>query len=81
MINKINIFEDVLIIGGIAISISMIQTILGIIIMSFQIVLILCRFVSNIYKHIKNKEYDKIDDEISDTTEKLKDLSKDNKDE
>lgn len=78
--NKINIFEDVLIIGGISISISMIQSILGIIILSFQIALILYKGVRNLMKLIKKKEYDKIEESLKDTTEQLEHLSDKTKD-
>lgn len=78
--NKINIFEDVLIIGGISISISMIQSILGIIILSFQIALILYKGIRNLVKLIKGKEYDKIEETLKDTTEQLEHLSDKTKD-
>ena len=75
MLSKINIFEDVLIIGGIAIGISQIYTILGIIILSLQIILILYKFGYRIYELIKKKKYDEIDDVIEDTTHQLEQLS------
>ena len=78
--NKINIFEDVLIIGGISISITMIQSILGIIILSFQIALILYKSIRNLVKLIKGKEYDKIEETLKDTTEQLEHLSDKTKD-
>ena len=78
--NKINIFEDVLIIGGISISITMIQSILGIIILSFQIALILYKGIRNLVKLIKGKEYDKVEETLKDTTEQLEHLSDKTKD-
>ena len=75
MLQKISILEDVLIVGGIAISLSQIQTILGIIILSFQIFLILYKFGYKIYTLIKEKKYDEIDDAIEDTTHQLEHLN------
>lgn len=81
MISKINILEDVLIIGGISISISMIQSILGIIILSVQIILIIVKGVMKIYNAIKNKNMDEIDNIMKETSEDLEKLSGKDKDE
>ena len=80
MLQKINIFEDVLIVGGITIGINQIYTILGIIILSFQIALILYKFICRIIQLIKKKKYDEIDDAIEDTTRELEHLSDTKKD-
>ena len=59
----INVLEDVLIIGGISVSVTMIQSILGIIILSFQIILILFKAGKKIYDLIKAKKYDEIENQ------------------
>ena len=70
----INVLEDVLIVGGVTISLSMIQTILGIIILSFQIILILIKAGKKIYDAIKNKKIDDVEDALNDAKDQLEDL-------
>lgn len=70
----INVLEDVLIIGGVTISVTMIQSILGIIILSFQIVLILIKGAKKIYDLIKNKKYDEVEDALEETKGELENL-------
>ncbi|MBO7696344.1 MAG: hypothetical protein J6T10_27215 [Methanobrevibacter sp.] len=70
----INVFENVLIVSGVAVSLSMIQNILGVIILSLQVVLILYKSGRKIYDHIKNKEYDKIENTLIDAKDQLEDL-------
>lgn len=57
---------------GISITIEDFKNILGIIILTLQILLILWNLAKTIYHHIKNKEFDKIDDDIKDAIENLK---------
>ena len=71
---NLNVLEDVLIVGGTAISLSMIQTILGIIILSVQIILILWKAGLRIYKAIKNKKVDDVDDALEDAKGELESL-------
>ena len=75
----INILEDVLIIGGISISITMIQSILGIVIMSVQVILILIKAYVKIRDAIKKKNTDEIKQVIDDTQEQIKRLSESEK--
>lgn len=70
----INVLEDVLIAGGVAISLPMIESILGIIILSVQVCLILWKAGKKIYQAIKNKKYDEIDDTLKETQDQLEDL-------
>ena len=70
----INVLEDVLIAGGIAISLPQIESILGIIILSVQVVLILIKAGTKIYNLIKAKKYDEIDDTLKETQDQLEDL-------
>ena len=70
----INVLEDVLIAGGVAISLPMIESILGIIILSVQVCLILWKAGKKIYEAIKNKKYDEIDDTLKETQDQLEDL-------
>ena len=71
---NLNVLEDVLIVGGTAISLSMIQTILGIIILSVQIILILWKAGLRIYKAIKNKKVDDVEDALKDAKGELESL-------
>lgn len=81
MLNKLEIFEDVLIVGGVTISMTMLHEILGIIILSFQIILVLYKGIRKLVTLIKSKRYDEIEETIKQTTEDLEKLSdKTNKD-
>lgn len=77
--NYINTFEDALIILGASIGISNLDTILGIIVLSFQIILILWKFGYKVYNLVNKKKYDKIDDAIKEVIEEVDEL-KDRKD-
>lgn len=70
----INVLEDVLIIGGVTISVTMIQSILGIIILSFQIILILIKGGKKFYDLIKNKKFDEVEDALEETKGELENL-------
>ena len=70
----INVLEDFLIIGGTAISLSMIQTILGIVILSCQVVLILIKAGLKIYNLIKEKKYKEVEQCIDDAKGELENL-------
>ena len=63
----LNVLDDVLIIGGVTISLSMIQTILGIIILSVQVCLIIAKCILKIRSAIKNKNPKEIEDAINET--------------
>ena len=71
---NLNVLEDVLIAGGVAISLPMIETILGIIILSVQVLLILWKAGMKIYDAIKKKKYDEIDDALEGAKDQLEDL-------
>lgn len=71
---NLNVLEDVLIAGGVTISLTMIQTILGIIILSVQILLILWKAGKRIYLAIKNKKVDDVDDALEDAKGELESL-------
>ncbi len=71
---KLQVCEDALIIGGTAISLSMIHTVLGIIILSVQVLLILWKAGVRIYNAIKNKNVKEITDTLEETKDKLTDL-------
>ena len=70
----INVLEDVLIAGGVAISLPMIESILGIIILSVQVCLILWKAGKKIYEAIKKKKYDEIENTLKETQDQLEDL-------
>lgn len=56
-----------------------IQDILSVIILVLSILNILWNFAYRLYKHIKNKEFDKISEDIEETQDKLTDLKGDKK--
>ena len=70
----LNVLDDVLIIGGVTISLSMIQTILGIVILSAQVVLIIIKGILKIRSAIKNKNTKEIEDAINETKGELENL-------
>ena len=72
--NVLNILEDVTIVGGVAIGISTIETILGIIILSVQLAIILYKGIRKIIELVKQKKYDEIDDALKKTKDQLEDL-------
>ena len=57
-----------------------IDTILGIILMVLSIVNILWTTGYKIYNHIKEKNYDKVSEEIQDAIDKIKDIKEDEND-
>lgn len=71
---KLQVCEDALIIGGTAISLNMIHTVLGIVILSVQVILIIWKAGMRIYNAIKNKNVKEITDTLEDTKDKLTDL-------
>ncbi len=72
--NVLNILEDATIVGGVAIGLSTIQTILGIIILSVQVILILYKGIRKIIDLVQKKKYDEIDDALEETKDQLEDL-------
>lgn len=72
--NVLNILEDATIVGGVAVGLSTIQTILGIIILSVQVILILYKGIRKIVELVKKKKYDEIDDALEKTKDQLEDL-------
>ena len=73
---SINIIEDVLIVGGVALSLTNIYTIMGIVLLSFQIVLILVKAGIKIYQHIKNGKMDEAVKDIEDAQKEIEDVTK-----
>lgn len=78
MKDKIETFNNVLIPIGAYLGITQIESILGIIILSFQILLILYKGIYSIVMKVKNKNYKEIGNDISKTIEELEDLKGDN---
>ena len=76
---SINIIEDVLIVGGVALSLTNIYTIMGIVLLSFQIVLILIKAGIKIYQHIKNGKMDEAVKDIEDAQKEIEDVTKKDK--
>lgn len=76
---SINIIEDVLIVGGVALSLTNIYTIMGIVLLSFQIVLILIKAGIKIYQHIKVGKMDEAVKDIEDAQKEIEDVTKKDK--
>lgn len=74
MKDKIETLTNVLIPIGAYLGITQIESILGIIILSFQILLILYKGIYSIVMKVKNKNYKEIGNDISKTIEELEDL-------
>ena len=73
-VKQLNIIEDVLIVAGVSISLIDIQTILGIIILSVQVVLILFKGGKRIYDAIKKKDTKEIESALEETKDALENL-------
>ena len=76
MNNKLfSIFENTLIVAGVSISLPMIESILGIIILSFQIILIMIKTIMKIKESIKNKNYQEIEEHVQNAQDEIEKLS------
>lgn len=71
----LNVAEDVLIVGGVAISLPQLETIFGIVLLSIQIILILVKGGIKIYNHIKNKKLEDAIKDVEDTQKEIEDLT------
>ena len=77
----INAVEDVTLFGGTAVSLSMIQTILGITLLVINICLIITKLVFKIIDRVKKNDIKGVVEDIEKTQDELKSLdSKDGKD-
>lgn len=72
--NVLDVVEDVTIVAGVTISLSNLYTILGIILLAFQIGLIIFRVVRAIIKHYKAKDLDAIVNDIESGANDIKDV-------
>lgn len=75
MKNWFTIVDNALIVCGVTVALVDIQTVLGIIILAFQVILITYRMVRGIIEHYKKKEFDKIETDLQDGIEKLENIS------
>lgn len=62
--NVLDVVESISIALGVVVSIETIYTILGIVLLAFQIGLILYKVIKSIVEHAKHKEYDEIEHDI-----------------
>ena len=78
MLNRVLLdkLENVLLLVGSYLGLSQIESILGIVILSFQVVLVLYKMGYKLYEKIKNKKFDEVDDVIKEGVDELEDLSK-----
>lgn len=77
MLNKLNVIEDVTICAGVSFGITQIETILGIVILSIQILLIVGKGAYKVYQYWKNKQIEKIPETVNNTVDELNDLKDD----
>lgn len=73
-----NIYDTVLSAMGISFSLANIQEFIGILIGFLTIINILYKMISQIVKHVKNKEFDKVSEDIESGIEDLKKEGKKN---
>lgn len=72
----LNRIENLTVAIGTALGLSQIETILGIIILCFQLVIILYKGIYLIVKHIKNKNFGAVIDDLENISESLDDIKK-----
>lgn len=72
--NVLDVVEDVTIVLGVSISLSNLYTILGIILLAFQIGLIIYKVVRAIIKHYKAKQFGEIANDIESGMNDIKDV-------
>lgn len=72
--NVLDVVEDASIVLGVTISLNTIYSILGIILLIFQIGLIVYKVIKSIVEHAKKKEYDKIGNDIEHGIDELQDV-------
>lgn len=77
MLNSVNKLENITICIGSVIGLSQIETVLGIVIMSFQLVLILYKFIHRLIENVKKKDFEGIETDLETTIEELEKLKKD----
>jgi hypothetical protein len=71
MKNILNSLENISILAGISISLPQIETVLGIVILSIQLVLIIAKFTIKIIDKVKNKDYNGIVKDVEDTQDEI----------
>ncbi len=62
--NVLDVVENTSIVLGVAISLNTIYSVLGIILLAFQIGLIVYKVIKSIVEHVKAKDYEKIEEDI-----------------
>ena len=72
--DKLNNFENVLMVLNTYIGLQNIKDLMGVIILVFQFVLLLIKIILLVKEKIKNKKYNEIDDVVKDNLDELGDL-------
>ena len=70
-------FENLTVVIGTALGLSQIETILGIILLVVQLEIVLYKVIYAIIKHIKNKEFNEVIDDLENINDELEDIKKD----
>ena len=73
---SLNIIENISIALGISLSLTQIQTIMGIVLLAFQIGLILTKVIIKLVQHVKAGKLDEAVKDIEDAQEEIKDATK-----
>lgn len=76
---KINIVEYVLIVAGVSLSLTQIYTIMGIILLAFQIGLIIAKIIIKVVGHVKAGKLDEAVKAIEDGQKEIEDATNKNK--
>lgn len=74
--NVNNIIDYSLITLGATYSAQNIESIIGILLMCIQVVWLCVKMILKVKNHIKNKQFDKIDDTIKETIEDIEEVTK-----
>ena len=74
------VVEDISIAVGVVLGVQQIETILGIVLLIFQIGLILFKVIRSLIEHIKKKDLDGIEQDLQDGIEQIEHLTDKDKD-
>ena len=78
MINKVDVIEDGIILSGIGVSLVDIQTVMSIILLTFNILWLIMKFTLKLFRYLRDGKL--TDDELDDLTNDVKDIEEKIKD-
>lgn len=77
--NTKSLIDDVLIVCGISVSLLDIQQTLSIVLLVFNVLWIIWKFIYRVYTHIKNNQIDEIENDIKDAKDEIEKFTNDSK--